>query len=177
MRSCKFHVFWLPPKFSKHISFRSHLKRIPVGKIASVHLKTIVMFGNRNHIPCPCLLKQIHPSFRIELFRTEHRNEILISELFVGAVCLHMMFKLRTSLNIHIPGIPLICKSRNTVHAPVNENSEFCVPEPPRLFILLQRFPGVLIFSFCNDLINFFQSLKFFFCHNALLLFSSPVLR
>ena len=68
-----------------------------------------------------------------------------------------MMLKFRRSLNIHVPGIPLIGKGRNAVNAPMDKNTEFCLHEPVRHGMVPQALPGILIRSLCDYLFYFFQ--------------------
>ena len=41
----------------KHVSFRPHLIGVPVGHLASVHLKSVMVLRHRHHIPGPRLFE------------------------------------------------------------------------------------------------------------------------
>ena len=55
-----------PGQLPQHIPLRAHLKGVPVGELAAVHLEAVVMLRHRHHVPRPGLGKQPRPGFGIE---------------------------------------------------------------------------------------------------------------
>ena len=144
-------------QFAQRIPLRAMLPGIPVGDFTPVHLKAVMMLGNRHHIFCPCFFKQIRPPGGIEFFRLEHGNKILIAEVLMGPIGFHMMFKLRGILDIHVSRIPFAAKGGNAVSAPVDKNPEFSLPEPAGKGMGAEGIPVILVFSFSNNLIYLLQ--------------------
>ena len=144
-------------QLSQRIPLGSHFPGIPVGNFTLVHLEAVMMLRYGHHVSGSRLFKQISPFLRVEFFRLKHRDKILIAEFLMRPVGFHMMLKFRRSLNIHVPGIPLVGKGRNAVGAPMDKNTEFCLHEPVRHGMVPQALPGILIGSLCDYFFYFFQ--------------------
>ena len=128
-------------QFPEDIPFRSHIDRVPLGKITPVHLKSIMMFRYRKHITGSCRLKQFHPLRRAKMFCPKHRNKILIPEVFLQSISFSVMLICRHSFFVHVARIPLIGICRNTVNTPVYKNTKFFFRQPLRHLRFTQRCP------------------------------------
>ena len=117
-------------QFPEYIAFRSHFVSVPMGNVTAVHLKAVMMFCHRDNISGACFPKQVSPCGGVKIFGFEHGDKIFVAKIFLAAIYLLVMAEFRTSLNIHISGIPFISKGRNTVHTPMDKNTEFGISEP-----------------------------------------------
>lgn len=118
-------------QLSQNIPFWPHLYSVVYGKIALIHLETIVMLRYRNDIFSSCRGEGVRPEIRVKLFCRKKGNEIFIAEIFVRTISFDMMFVFGGSLNVHVTGIPLVSVGGYTVESPMDEDAEFslCVPE------------------------------------------------
>src|SRR5450631_3023250 len=128
-------------QFSGGVTLRAHLHHGPVAQAAVVHGETVMMLGHGHHIFRSRFFEKLCPSDSIEVLGLEHRNEILIAELFLGAVHSDLVLVFVSALLIHGPGIPLIAESWDGIDAPMNENPELCVSVPFGNLVLLKGFP------------------------------------
>src|SRR5579871_3913018 len=104
-----------------------------------------MMFCNGYNIFGACFFEKCYPCYRIKFFCLEHRNKIFVPEFALWPVCFHMMFEFVTALLVHFPWVPFAAKCRNRINAPMNEDSEFRIPEPIRNLVFFQRFPISLV--------------------------------
>ena len=126
-----------------------------------------MMLSNRNNKFCACFLKKLSPFLRIELLCFELRNKIFISEFIQSSIFLYMMQIFFGAFHIHISGIPLVSKCRNTIYTPVNKNSKLISCIPLRSRMLTERIPRIGIWSLCDPFID--QGKIFFFFHFTVL--------
>ena len=116
--------------FACHISFRTHINRIPSVQFCIIHCKTVMMLCNRHNIFSTAFFKKRNPFIRIKMFALKHRDEILITKILMFAIGINVVPVLTHFFIIHISGIPFITKGRHTVNAPMNKNSEFSIMIP-----------------------------------------------
>ena len=136
-------LFHLRRQLPQHIPSGPHLVCIPAGYFTFVHLKAVMMLRHRHHISGTGPAEKIHPFCRVKFFGFKHRNKVLIAKFLLRAVNRPVMLIFRASLNIHIAGIPLTSKRRDTIDAPVNKNTEFRFPEPFWCTVIGKRIPIV----------------------------------
>ena len=144
-------------QLTEDVAARPFFKGVPAGDLTFVHLKAVMMLCYGNNIFSAGGLNHPCPFVRVKPFSFEHGYEVFIAEIGVPAVCLDMMFKFGAALNVHIAGIPFICKSRNTENAPVNENAEFCSPVPFGYGIGRERAPLICVGPLGDDRIYFIE--------------------
>ena len=168
-RSSQNHAFFFNfcLQLSQDITLRSHLSSIPAAEVTGVHLKSIVVFCNRNYEFRSCLFKKCCPFFWIKFFCLKLRNKIFISEFIQSSIFLYMMQIFFGAFHIHISGIPLVSKCRNTIYTPVNKNSKLISCIPLRSRMLTERIPRIGIWPLCDHFID--QGKIFFFFHFTVL--------
>ena len=118
---------------------------LPRSNVHTVHavdfgviVKEMVMMHCLGHqVPGPGLVVFCHQCVRIKLLRLPQGADILIPEFGRMPVMPQVVFILRLSLDIHIPGIP-VPEHRYALGTPVAPDSEFGIPEPFRRGILPQ---------------------------------------
>src|ERR1700722_12013863 len=72
------HLFFQIPH---QVAMRTHLDRRPVGKIAVVHLKTVMVLEDRDNIARAGFFEETRPGLRVVMLGLEHGNEVFVSEL------------------------------------------------------------------------------------------------
>jgi len=144
---------------ANNVALRPHFRRRPIRKIGVVHGKPVMVLGDGHHVARARLLEKPRPVGRVSPLRFELRNEIVIAEFILRAETLNVLFERRVLLLIHVAWIPLVLRTRDREHAPVNEDSKLRVPVPLRYFKFAQRFPigavrasGVLTVHFAQYL-------------------------
>src|SRR5579871_4815501 len=112
------------------ITLRPHLRSGPVGEIAVIHGKAVVMLKDRNYIFSTGVLEELRPRLGIVVLGLEHRDEVLIAELRQRAIFFNVVLIDSRARKVHLAWIPLVAESRNGVKAPVDENAEFRIFVP-----------------------------------------------
>ena len=114
-----------------------------------------------------------NPFFGAEVFRFEHRDEVLIAELVLIAEMNDVITELTVVYVIHRSRIPLIAEAGNAVYPPVDENAELSFVIPRRRFVIRKRLPVVLEFSLFD---HFVDKIKIFVLSHRFLLFKIKVI-
>src|ERR1700732_3504759 len=118
-----------------------HLDRRPIGKIAIIHGKAIMMFKNWNHVLRSRSFEKPYPGFWIVVFRCEHGNEILVAEFNGWPVGGNVVPVFLGIHDVHLSRVLLAAKCRNRVKTPVDENAELGILVPVGNLIARQRLP------------------------------------
>ena len=125
-------------QIAHQVAVRTHLHRGPVGKIAVVHLKAIVVFKHRDHVSCAGVLEKVRPGLRIIMLGLEHGDKVFVPKFRHRAIDAHMVFVLLRASRYICARIPFAPERRNRIHAPVNEDSKLRIPVPVRDPVLRQ---------------------------------------
>lgn len=112
------------------------------------------MLCHGDHILGSRFPEKLCPRGRIEAFRTEQGDKVLVAEVLVGAVGFHVVLEFRRALEIHVPGIPLAAEGRDGIDAPVDKNAEFCLGKPFRRRVGKQAVPIVPVGTCGDDLVD-----------------------
>ena len=115
------------------------------------------MLRHGHHVARAGLGEQLRPGLGIELLRLEHRDELLVAELLLGAVGRDVVLIGLGALDVHVAGIPFVVEGGHAVHAPVNEDAQLQFVEPLRLGEFRQGLPAVAVGALGDDALDLFQ--------------------
>ncbi len=102
------------------------------------------MLRDGNNVLGAGFLKERHPRLGIPLFRLEHRDEVLITELGRMSPMLDVMLEevgplpIDEFVQVHKPRVPFVLEGRDGIDAPVDEDAELGILEPRRYRVLRQ---------------------------------------
>ena len=128
-------------QLADQVALRPHLHRTPLGELAIVHRKAIVVFGHRHDITRARCLEQPGPRGRIVVLGRQLRDEILVAELGMRAIGVRRDARTRACPAGTYCAGTTHCRSPARVHAPVDENAELRVLVPRRHLELRERVP------------------------------------
>jgi len=141
----------LPPKrlhqVAVQVALRAHLARVPPVHVAVPQAEPVVMHHRDARVPRARRGDQVGPRARVVAFGLEQRDEVLVAELRLVAVCLAVMLEHAGAvlLVVHPLGVPLVAEGRHGVDAPVRVDAELRVAQPRGHGVARQRLPGRLV--------------------------------
>ena len=150
------HAFF---QIADDVPFRTHIRGIVGGEAALIHLKAVMMLGDRNDVLRAGISKNLHPSVRVKTLRAEHRNKVLQAELRMRAIGFQMVLICLAVLHIHHAGIPFTVIRGNGKQPVMNKDPEPHPLIPLRHFVSGQRLPVIRIRPLADHILNLPQLL------------------
>ena len=102
-----------------------------------------MMLSDGHHVLRAGLFEDLRPPVGVKIFRFEHRDKILVSELRMTAIRFQMMRICPAAFDIHHARVPFTVKRRNRKDPVMNEDPEPQSVIPLRHLIRRQRIPVV----------------------------------